>query len=210
MSYGKINLAVYTISGFTQKTSKPTGIGDLHWKIRTRHGTSPDRLFEHLPWNARMEAEADRLAMHAAPGIRIAVVAFSWGCTYGTVRFARALRKRGMEIESLHLIDPPGPRIWALLRGGTFKVPAKVGRVESFRQVNHGPFGRPLKLRSAETVVVEQWVFGSKDNLARHAGLASTQVRVDDEISHNGMDNKLRIHGVVLDRLESFVRGAAA
>lgn len=211
MTYGKLHLAVYGISGFGQKESKTSGIGDLFWKIRMRHGTSPDRLFELLPWNADMGAEADKVAMHAAPGIRIAVVPFSWGCTYGTTRFARALRKRGMEIELLELIDPPGPRIWALLRGGTFKVPTNVLTVESFRQVNKGPFGRPLKLRNDETVILDQWVFGSTDNLVRYVTVEnSTKARTHSGITHNDMDNYSLIHSEIQDRMDAFVRGEAA
>lgn len=216
MTYGKLKLAVVTISGFSQKVWKRTGMGDLYWMIREQHATAPDRFFMHVPWDADFKHEAAKIKMHAADDIRIAVVGYSWGCGRGVRQLAKQLGKQGLGIELLLLIDPviyrPGfwfsPRqLWALTRLGKFKVPANVRTVESWRQVNGRPFGRALKLQSDDTVIVEQWVLGSSDNLVRDADSVSELI-VADSIDHNGMDDDPMIRDMALERIRDFVKAA--
>ena len=216
MTYGKLKLAVVTISGFSQKVWKRTGMGDLYWTIRDRYATAPDRFFMHLPWDADFKHEAAKIKLHAADDIRIAVVAYSWGCGNGVRKLAKYLKRLGLSIELLLLIDPviyrPGfwfsPRqLWALTRLGKFKVLANVDAVYSWRQVNKGPFGRRLKLENRRTTVLGHSVIGSHEKLMKYGsgGQGPKDRIIDPNIDHNKMDDDARVRSMVLSRLEAFV-----
>lgn len=218
VSYSKVNLAVITISGFSQKVWKSTGMGDLFWDIRDEHARRPDFFFEHLPWDADFEHEACKIKLHAATDIQIVVVAYSWGCGNGVRRLAKHLARLGFEIDLLILIDPvlkrPGfwgsPRqLWALTRWGRFEVPRKVISVASYRQVNRPPYGRTLKFADSKTLWVGETVFGSPAKLARYGNrcIAPFTQIVNSDIGHADMDNHSWIRDQVRRRVRSFILG---
>ncbi len=182
MNYEIVNSAIVVISGFTQKASCRTGMGELYCDLRRRYATTPERYIIHRAWDADMGELAHLLDRDRTQDFRLAVVAYSWGCGRGVRRFAKHLARKGIGIDLLLLIDPVIFRpILAMTRFGRFKVPPNVDAVYSWRQVNSGPFGRRLKLENDRT-------------------------RILATIDHNDMDNDLRIRSMVLKRMESFVK----
>ena len=211
MNYEIVNLAIIVISGFTQKASGRTGMGELYCQLRRRYATMPERYIIHRAWDADMGELAHLLDRDRTKHFRLAVVAFSWGCTYGVTRLAKQLGKQGMGIDLLQLIDPPGPRLWALLRFGRFKVPPNVDAVFSWRQVNKGPFGRRLKLLNDRTRILGTSVIGSHDNLRKYGPDRGTRDWITDpKIGHNDMDNDPWIRDIVLNRIDAFVKRSDA
>ncbi len=221
MNYEIVNLGIVVLSGFTQKASGRTGMGELYCELRRRYATTPKRYIIHRAWDADMDELAHLLDRDRTRDFRLAVTAYSWGCGRGVRRLAKSLGQRGIAIDLLLLIDPviyrPGfwfsPRqLWALTRLGKFKVPPNVDEVYSWRQVNKGPFGRRLKLENRRTTVLGGSVMGSHEKLLKygHSGQGQRDCITDPNIGHDGMDDDPRIRQMVLDRLDSFVKDRLA
>lgn len=207
MNYEIVNLAIVVISGFTQKASGRTGMGKLYCELRRRYATTPERYIIHRAWDADMGELAHLLDRDRTNDFRLAVVSYSWGNGRGLRRFAKELGRLGIGIDLSLLIDPVIFRLWVMTRIGRFRVPATVGAVESWRQVNKLPVGRRLKLENDRTRILGACVIGSHENLRRHGDVdQARQGRiVDAEIGHKDMDDDPRIRQMVLRRLDSFV-----
>lgn len=75
------------------------------------------------------------------PGKRVIIAGYSWGAGHGAPRLAKALRRAGVEVDLMILIDPIYrsrlPLVFRLLAFTTWlgvKVPANVRRVMVWRQ----------------------------------------------------------------------------
>lgn len=208
MNYEIVNLAIVVISGFTQKASGRTGMGELYCELRRRFATTPERYIIHRAWDADMGELAHLLDRDRTNDFRLAVVSYSWGNGRGLRRFARQLGRLGIGIDLALLIDPVIFRLWVMTRLGRFRVPANVDAVESWRQVNKLPVGRRLKLENDRTQVLGATVFGSLEKLAIYGtnGHGAQGRIVDRQIGHNDMDDDRRVHEMVLQRIDAFVK----
>jgi hypothetical protein len=92
----------------------------------------------------------------------IGVYAYSWGAGYGATKFAKELRRLGMQIQTMVLCDPVyrsplvGFRWRSLLsRGSVFAptvyIPENVGEVFSFHQTYDRPQGHNIVAKSNRT-----------------------------------------------------------
>lgn len=151
------------ISGFTQHRGDPTGSQRLWLKLRglVNNGRS---CVEFFPWNSNWRDVAEwiwRCRPEERPP-RVYVYAYSWGAGGGFVRLARALRKRGIEIEFAVLSDPvycPPLRClaWlALVPWIPIRVPDNVRRVHYFLQRLNFPRGHKLVADDARRTTIER------------------------------------------------------
>ncbi|HJT31056.1 MAG TPA: hypothetical protein VJ783_03240 [Pirellulales bacterium] len=149
------------ISGFTQHRGDPTGSQKLWLRLRglVNNGRS---CVEFFPWNSNWKDVAEwiwRCRPEERPP-RVYVYAYSWGAGGGFVRLARALRKRGIEVERAVLSDPvycPPLRClaWtALLRWKKIHVPDNVRRVDYFFQRRNYPRGHHLVALDPKRTVI--------------------------------------------------------
>lgn len=151
------------ISGFTQHRGDPSGTQELWLRLRglVNNGRS---CVEFFPWNSNWQDVAEwiwRCRPDERPP-RIYVYAYSWGAGGGFVRLARALKKRGIEIEMAVLSDPvycPPLRClaWlALCPWSKIHVPANVRRVHYFFQRENYPRGHHLVAEDAHATEIEK------------------------------------------------------
>ncbi len=216
MSYKITNLGVIVISGFSQKVSDRTGMGELYCKLRKY--ASPTHYVMHRAWKGNFKELAAILDRDRTDEFKLVVIAYSWGCGHGVQELAKHLGRFGIRINLLILIDPvlkrPGwalsPRqAWALTRFGRFKVPPNVDQVWSCRQLNHTPFGRKLRLASKRTKVLGEMVFGSRSNIYKYTNNPGPgdvhELFTNDEIGHNDMDDQPRIQEKALTLIAEFI-----
>lgn len=149
----------YVITGFLQNQGTPTRLIKLWDLLRTRHSsaTSAVRL---CPWNTNWSHEAEfvfRLSNGDPP--RVVVCAYSWGAGWGAMELARQLERRGLDVQSMVLIDPVYRHCYslgqwrALVPWSQIRVPANVHEVHWFRQAVSRPAGHDLVAESTGTVI---------------------------------------------------------
>ena len=141
------------IMGFTQDTSRVTGIEKIWRELRLRSSADTWVLPPQV-WNADWRALANLIRNNAQQDAEIVIVAYSWGAGHGFVTLAKELDKHGLVIQEAILADPVyrSPRTllrWRSLvnRGPlapTIKIPQNVGGVFWTRQKRNKPQGHDL------------------------------------------------------------------
>lgn len=141
------------ISGFQQSRSGATGFETL-W-LAMRGIESPETIVVPCIWRDDFLGLADRIHRCSQPSLSrkpdIRVFAYSWGVGHGAMRFAKALRNRGLQVSHAVFSDPvyhSWRRPWAALFGRLIMpqivVPDNVIAVDWFRQRNNRPMGHDL------------------------------------------------------------------
>lgn len=151
------------ISGFTQHRGEPTGSNRLWLRLRglVNNGRS---CVEFFPWHSDWSDVAEWIwsCRPEERPPRVFVYAYSWGAGGGFVRLARALKKRGIEIEIAVLSDPvycPPLRClaWlALCPWQKIRVPDNVKRVHYFFQRENLPQGHHLVADDPRKTTIER------------------------------------------------------
>lgn len=149
-----INKRVLCISGFQQGLYRPTGLERLWLKLRSLY-SSPSTAVCLYPWNFEWEGLANHFlrTVDDPKNLDIRVAAYSWGCGYGLLRLAKALRYRGLSIQVAVLSDPVYHSWWALWRSlwspligePVITIPANITQCWYFRQRTTIPYGTRCK-----------------------------------------------------------------
>lgn len=152
-------------SGFRQhKGSWSNGCVDLYGMLCRRYGGNGNQVCLE-EWSADPDHTADfifRLSPEDTPPL-VAIFGYSWGCGYGAVKLARALDRRGIDVDYMVLSDPVHYSLaaWrALIPAGLFRrivitIPANVHHVWWFRQEVDKPCGHDLDTESPYTNIHE-------------------------------------------------------
>ena len=146
-----ITKRIVCISGFQQDISTPTGIESLWMKLRDLHQSKECAVCLH-PWNYKWAGFADHILRTGPEDPRemdIRIAAYSWGAGSASIRFAKALKDRGMSIEIAVFSDPVYHSWWGLWRSlwspllgkPVVKIPKNVRNVWYVRQQRFPPFG---------------------------------------------------------------------
>ncbi len=148
----------FVVAGFTQRESQASGWHQL-WRKLNRF-SSDARCVEFKTWHQRWDEIADMVQTFAHPKQPPVVRLF--GYSYGgfsSVKLARALKARGIEVASLLLADAVYRAQWLLgwwrsmVAWPQIVIPANVRRVVWFRQFNP----RFALRRSSEWVGYDRW-----------------------------------------------------
>ena len=91
------------ISGFLQYEGKPNGMIRLWRELHERH-SGPDTFVLMRTWNDNMDTLAELIWRLAADNVRVKIYGYSWGGA-ASVRLARQLQKRGIDVEAMVLSD---------------------------------------------------------------------------------------------------------
>lgn len=161
-------------SGFTQTNDRHNGCLELF--LEMRKFSSPEVNVDIREWNADWDARAGMIFLMSEEArrnnlpIRIHYYGYSWGCGNGYVKFAKALKKRGLKINHAVLCDPvyrsgfipswfPNWLQLAPLSMTSFmglKIPYKsTNRVDWFYQRQNRPMGVEPRVCGDDPVVVE-------------------------------------------------------
>lgn len=106
MSPQPITRHIVLITGFRQKHGRPTTGLDELWRGVHAAVAGPASAVWLCSWNDDFRTLAARINNYRdAGGVRIAIVAYSWGVGVGALRLARALQQYGLRVEMLFAID---------------------------------------------------------------------------------------------------------
>ena len=153
-----ISRRIICISGFQQGLARPTGLESIWMQLREIYScrdSLPHCCVTLHRWNDNWRAFANHILRTGPinPGtMDIRVVAYSWGCGYAAVRFAKALMKRGLEVQRMVFSDPVyhswfglWRAVWSPLIGEPkIHIPQNVGRVSYVVQREDIPHGHEL------------------------------------------------------------------
>ena len=141
------------IMGFTQDTSRVTGIEKIWRELRLRSSAETWVLPPQV-WDADWVALANLIRNNARQDAEVVVVAYSWGAGHGFVTLAKELDKHGIGIRRAILADPVHRSTRTLLRwrslvnrgplAPTIKIPRNVGSVFWTRQNRNKPQAHDL------------------------------------------------------------------
>lgn len=152
-------------SGFRQhKGGVGNGCVELLRSLAWHFGGNGNRV-ELEAWDDDPEHTADyihRLGPLDRPP-NVAIFAYSWGCGYGFVELARALRRHGIDVNQAVLCDPVyhGLAKWRALVPRTLfskvyvTIPSNVSEVHWLRQDVSKPAGHDLRVESTYTKLHE-------------------------------------------------------
>lgn len=139
---------VTCISGFLQDAGKPNGITAI-WNDLRRF-SHPNRVVDHLTWRAKVSKQAEfRWRFLTKDGSKIMLIGYSWGGATA-LKLCRELKKRGVTVDRLVLIDAVHRHPYWLGRWRSFakwsklEVPSNVREVIQFRQNVNLPAGHDL------------------------------------------------------------------
>ena len=141
--------------GFTQDTSRESGMEKLWRKLRGTLCLDTHCLVHPQTWDADFEALAEFIYRNGGPLTTVNIYGYSWGAGRGAVSLAEALNKRGIQVPRVVLSDPVY-HSWFRLYRGMFHasmnppiiLPANVWHVDSFYQRQNTPQGTTIVLRN--------------------------------------------------------------
>ena len=155
------------IMGFTQDTSRVTGIEKIWRELRLRSSAETWVLPPQV-WNADWKSLAHLIANNAFACVEIVVAAYSWGAGHGFVSLAKELAKYGLKVVCAYLADPVYKSRWMLLsplslvnRGPmapSIKIPRNVAEVVWTRQRRNKPQGHDLVASDSATTDIHEAV----------------------------------------------------
>ena len=149
------------IMGFTQDSSRESGVEKLWRKLRDSKAVGPESSLVHPQrWRSDWPALAEFIWRNSADGAEVYVYAYSWGAGSGVLSLAKQLRKRGILVRHAVLCDPvfyQWFRLWRGLFYGSLNppivIPSNVMVVDSFYQRQNTPQAADLVPASAGTTI---------------------------------------------------------
>jgi len=143
------------IMGFTQDTSRESGMEKLWRKLRDQLSLDTHCLVHPQTWDADFDALAEFIFRNGGPQTTVNIYAYSWGAGRGAVALTKALHKRGIQVPRAVLCDPVY-HSWVRFYRGVFHaslnppivLPANVWRVDSFYQRQNTPQGTSIVLKN--------------------------------------------------------------
>ena len=171
--------------GLTQDQSQESGLEKLWRKLRETLPLQTQCLVHPQTWDADFEALAEFIWRNGTAFTVVNIYAYSWGCGHGTVRLAKALQARGIQVPKAVLCDPVYHSWWRPWRGifhaswnPPIELPANVWHVDSFYQRLSTPQGTNIVMKNS-------------------AGTQTVPVRL--ECTHQYIDDDKRFHEKVLE-----------
>ena len=154
----------YVITGFLQDRATRTRFVGL-WLDLRRHHLYDDTAITQLSWNSNWSDEAERifrLSSHGPPTVRI--YGYSWGAGWGAMQLAEHLRRRGVPVRAMVLVDPIYRHpYWlgnwrSLFHWVKIVVPPSVKEVWWFRQKLTWPRGHDLYAEDGTVLHEPVWL----------------------------------------------------
>lgn len=141
---------IVCIGGFNQSEGRLTGVANIEAALHRRCNCPTTRVLLKS-WRDSSHDLAERIwnwrPSHGRP--QVFILGYSYG-GYSAVLLARELKERGIDVETMLLVDPVW-RIWgrfpslsSLLSKWKIHVPDNVARLYSWRQEIDKPMGHPL------------------------------------------------------------------
>lgn len=141
------------ILGFTQSSSRESGMEKIWRELRTKLPLETDCLVHPMEWDSDFAGLAEFIWRNGSNRCVVNVYAYSWGCGHGFVSLAKHLRRRGIQIPKAVLCDPvyhswfrPWRGLFHASLNPPITVPDNVWHVDTFVQRQNTPQGTSIRL----------------------------------------------------------------